>query len=310
MNEMSMHGLKRFSVLTTAAAAVTLLLITFGGAVAFTGSTKAIPDWPTSFGKLTPPAEGGALIEYVHRVLAAAAGVLILTTAVFGLRDFRKDLRLSLPPVLAAFFIVPAAILGARAVLASLTPALAVIDLGCALTVLALTVAAAVSARIRVKEPVALPSLQGISALSILSFGSCVFVFAALALAVATAPAGTPPTCLGWPAWGQAASLIGDGHALAVIQYLASAAATIFIIASLAHAWRARRSGRTVLTVATLAAVLFFTGIVNSELAAALHYPLPLMGIRVVLASGTWAALAALLMLSFSQSAYANSQPG
>jgi heme a synthase len=310
MNEMRMQALQRFSLLSAAAVVVTLLLIVFGGAVAFTGSAKAIPDWPTNFGKLTPPAEAGALIEYVHRVLAAVAGILILTTAVFGLRDFRKDVRLSLPPVLAAFFIVPAAILGARAVLASLTPTLAVIDLGCALTVLALTVAVAVSARLRVKEPAALPSFQGLSPLSILSFGSCVFVFAALALAPATAPAGTPPTCLGWPAWGQAPVLVGYGQALAIIQYIGSAAATIFIIALLVHVWHARGSGRTVLTVATLAAVLFFTGILNSELSAALDYPLPLMGLRVVLATGTWTALAALLMLSFSQRAHAKSQPG
>jgi heme A synthase len=47
--------LARFGRLSAAAAAVTWLLIMLGGAVCFTGSAKAIPDWPTSFGRLAPP---------------------------------------------------------------------------------------------------------------------------------------------------------------------------------------------------------------------------------------------------------------
>ena len=81
----------RFGWLSAAATTTTWLLILLGGAVCFTGSAKAIPDWPTSFGRIVPPANIGAVIEYIHRILAVAAGALIAATAVVGLVRYRKD---------------------------------------------------------------------------------------------------------------------------------------------------------------------------------------------------------------------------
>ncbi len=282
--------------LSAAAAAVIWLLIMLGGAVCFTGSAKAIPDWPTSFGRLVPPAGIGALIEYAHRVLAVAAGALVAAMAVMGLLRFRKDgWLLSLPPPLAVGFLVAVSFFGARAVLSSLTPALAVVDLSCALTVLALTVATATAARLaggglrlapRLKDPLAL-----------LALGSCASVFLALALTVAFGRAGSPSICLGWPAWVRASAQVRAYGAVAVVQYAASAAATLFVAAGLVRAWRARTTAAGVLPAWTVAAVLFYSGLLTAELAAARGFPMLLLGLRVALASAAWAALVASLVL-------------
>ena len=286
-----------FGRLSGAAAAVTWLLIMLGGAVCFTGSAKAIPDWPTSFGRLVPPSGIGALLEYAHRALAVAAGGLIAAMAVVGLLRFRQDSwRLSLPPVLAVGLLIAVAIFGARAVLSSLTPALAAVDLSCALTVLALIVATAVAAFVRRVPGSAhgLPRLRGL--LGWLALGSCASVFVALALTVAVGRAGAPSTCLGWPAWVRAATTVRSYGAVAVIQYAAAAAATLFVTAGLAGAWRSRTAAG-VLPAWTVAAVLFFSGVLTGELAAARGFPMLLLGLRVAFASAAWAALVAVLVL-------------
>jgi protoheme IX farnesyltransferase len=292
------RGLVAFGRVSAVAAGVTWLLILLGGAVCFTGSAKAIPDWPTSFGRLIPPAGIGALIEYVHRVLAAAAGALIAAMAVLGLLRFRRDgWRLALPPLLAVGFLVVVSIFGARAVLSSLTPAMAVADLGSALAVLALTVATAAAAFLRQAQGRDRPKPRLRDPLALLALGSCAGVFLALALSVAVGSAGVPSTCLGWPAWTRAAAAVHDFGAAAVVLYAASAAATLFIAAGLVAAWRSRTAAAGVLPAWTLAAVLFFSGLLTAELAAARGFPLLLLALRVALASGAWAALIGLLVL-------------
>ncbi len=291
-------SLDRFGRLSAAAAAATWMLIMLGGAVCFTGSAKAIPDWPTSFGGLVPPASVGAILEYVHRLLAVAAGALITATAVVGLVRFRKDAWLWLPPILAVGFLIPVVILGARVVLASITRALAIVDLGFALMVLALTIFTVVSVLVRRarKGVFGMPWLHG--PLSLLALGACASAFVALALTAAVGPAGAPSKCLGWPAWARVVPLVRSYGWLAVVQYVAVAAAAALVAAVLVHVWRSWRKATSVLCTATVAAVLFFSGILTSELAAARGFPLLLMGLRVVFASGAWVALVVLLVLS------------
>ena len=191
---------------------------------------------------------------------------------------------MSLPPLLAVVFLIPVVILGARAVLSSLTPALAVIDLGCALAVLALTVATAVSAFARraggthgLKPPVPGPPCPACPGLLRER------VRRALALTVAVGRAGAPSTCLGWPAWVRAAALVRSYGAVAVVQYAAAAAATLFVAAVVVTAWRSRTTPAGVPPAATVAAVLFFSGVLTGELAAARGFPMLLLGLRVAL---------------------------
>ncbi len=68
----------RFAVLTAAAATG---LIVAGAAVTSTGSGDAVPDWPLSYGSLTPPMIGGILFEHTHRLIAGFTGVLIAILA-------------------------------------------------------------------------------------------------------------------------------------------------------------------------------------------------------------------------------------
>jgi cytochrome c oxidase assembly protein subunit 15 len=64
-------------------AAVTVVLIVFGGLVTNTGAALAVPDWPTTFGQnmfFYPWANmiGGIFYEHSHRLIGALVGLLTL----------------------------------------------------------------------------------------------------------------------------------------------------------------------------------------------------------------------------------------
>ena len=67
-------------------AAMTVVLIVFGGLVTNTGAALAVPDWPTTFGHnpfLYPWSGmvGGVFYEHGHRLIGAAVGLLTLALA-------------------------------------------------------------------------------------------------------------------------------------------------------------------------------------------------------------------------------------
>ncbi len=69
-----------------AAVVAVFLLMTIGNIVSATGSGLACPDWPLCHGRLIPPLEADVLIEYSHRLTAALASVLLITTIIATIR--------------------------------------------------------------------------------------------------------------------------------------------------------------------------------------------------------------------------------
>ena len=69
------RGLTLFTVLAAFA------LVVLGGVVRVTESGLGCPDWPLCQGRLIPPLETSAIIEYSHRLVASALlGPLIVAT--------------------------------------------------------------------------------------------------------------------------------------------------------------------------------------------------------------------------------------
>ncbi len=80
MTETYNRGLHRFAVFT---ACWTLFLLVAGALVTSNDAGLAVPDWPLSYGSLTPPMVGGIFYEHGHRMVATVAGILTIILAVW-----------------------------------------------------------------------------------------------------------------------------------------------------------------------------------------------------------------------------------
>lgn len=73
----ALHG---FAVFT---ACCTFFLIIAGALVTGNDAGLAVPDWPLSYGSLTPPMIGGIFYEHGHRMVASFVGLLTIILAVW-----------------------------------------------------------------------------------------------------------------------------------------------------------------------------------------------------------------------------------
>jgi cytochrome c oxidase assembly protein subunit 15 len=94
----------------------TVLLLIAGALVTSNEAALSVPDWPLSYGTLTPPMVGGIRYEHSHRVIAGVLGLLSIALAVWvWAKDERRWLRWF--SVIAVVGIAAQAVLGGEVVI-------------------------------------------------------------------------------------------------------------------------------------------------------------------------------------------------
>jgi cytochrome c oxidase assembly protein subunit 15 len=84
-------GVHKFAVFL---AVCTFALLIAGALVTSNEAALSVPDWPLSYGTLTPPMVGGIRYEHTHRVIAATVGLLTIVLAVLlWRREERRWMR-------------------------------------------------------------------------------------------------------------------------------------------------------------------------------------------------------------------------
>ena len=94
----------------------TILLLIAGALVTSNDAALSVPDWPLSYGTLTPPMIGGVLYEDSHRKIAGALGLLAVVLAiVIWMKEKRRWLRWF--AIIAVLGVIVQAILGGQVVI-------------------------------------------------------------------------------------------------------------------------------------------------------------------------------------------------
>jgi heme A synthase len=291
----------RFFWLSVATIAATYLLIVVGATVRVTGSGLGCPDWPTCYGRLIPPPDPAAIIEYTHRLLGAIVSPLILALPAMALY-WRLGRRIVVPALIIPVLLALQIVLGAIVVRLELPPMVVLVHLGFAMLILGGLVWVAIQSV--PLSPAKIAAAAGAGYFRLLA-ATAMIVFVLVLSGAFTRATGASWACAGFPgcevpamAPEAAGSITIQGlvhiHLLhRTLAYFVAALAVAIAVAT----WR-RRDLHPALGAAAL---LFIVSVIAQFLigigAVSLGLPTLLRGAHVAGAAAVWASSVLLLAL-------------
>jgi heme A synthase len=273
------------------------LLVTLGGVVRVTGSGLGCPDWPLCHGRLVPPLEVEAIIEYSHRLLASVVGLLVLSVAALASRLYAKRRWIFLPAVLGLVLVIVQAVVGGITVITELAAGLVSIHLALAETLLA-TMLMVLIVALRGDPTWSRGSVR----VPALALGAALATFALLLVGSAVTVTGAATACgTAWPLCAGESLLPSATAPLVHMLHRAGALlAGLALLAALAAAWGWRRSRPEVAQAAAWAGALFLAQVLVGALGVGYGFPVAVKLLHLVVATGLWMAVAVLAMLTFT----------
>jgi heme A synthase len=232
----------------------TYALIVLGGVVRVTDSGDACPDWPRCHGELVPPLGTAVLIEFSHRLLASAVGLLVLAMAYGAWRWARRDRVVFGGALLAVGLVAGQVVLGGMTVLHELPSSLVMAHLALGST-LFLALLVVCLAAFRPEAPRVSGAFAG---RSVLLAVAALATFALMLTGSYVSGSGAGLAFRDWPLFD--GRLMPEGGRLAMIHatHRFAALAVGLLLAHIAgRAWRRERSNRPLVLGATAALALF-----------------------------------------------------
>lgn len=278
-----------FLWLALAAAVMTFVLIVAGGVVRVTGSGLGCPDWPLCYGRLLPPLEATAIIEYTHRLAASVTSPLILAVAGLAWLHHREARWIRNLATLSVLFLALQIALGAVTVLTETPPTITALHLGNALVILSLQVAVAVFAfRLNTGRSIRLSLADPLSRAAA---ATAVTTFVLLVSGALVTSSGATASCAGWPLcdgriWPP--TLLSQVH---MLHRVVAAVTGLLIVALGVTAWKYRAERPVAFIAAATTAVLIAVQIGLGALNVLRGFPPLINGLHIVTASAVWAAL-------------------
>ncbi|HEV2012643.1 MAG TPA: heme o synthase [Candidatus Dormibacteraeota bacterium] len=285
--------MKAFRALSVATALVTYALVVLGGVVRVSGSGLGCPDWPLCHGRLLPPLNLHAIIEYSHRTTASLTSLLVVLTAVVAWSAWRHRRDIVIPAMIALALLAVQVVLGAITVRLELPPMIVLAHLATAMALLGAVCVTAVAALLPV--PAGAVDRLSIRRTRLAAAGTYLLILSG-SLVVGSGASGA---CDAWPLCGGGFSFALDG--LPAIQLLhrgvAAAIGLLIVISLLSVLARHRRQPAVRATVALTLAALAFQVAVGAAVVA-LHLPAALRGLHLALASAVWAGTVVLAVIA------------
>jgi protoheme IX farnesyltransferase len=284
--------MKAFRALSVATALVTYALVVLGGVVRVSGSGLGCPDWPLCHGRLLPPLDVHAIIEYSHRTTASLTSILVVLTAVVAWVAWRKRRDIVIPATVALVLLVVQVVLGAITVRFELPPMIVLAHLATAMALLAAVCVTATT----VWFPGNASNARMARIAPLASAGGAGLLILSGSLVVGSGASGS---CNAWPLCGGGFSLAFDGFpAIQLLHRGLAAAVGLLIVVSLLALLNQYREERAVrAAVALILAALAFQVAVGAAVVT-LHLPAALRGLHLALASAVWAGTVVLAVIA------------
>jgi protoheme IX farnesyltransferase len=302
----------QFRHLLLAASLVLFGTIIFGGILKAGGTSTGCPDWPTCFGRWTPPysinqaSAVPATVDYLHRLATGLLTLLMIAAFLIARKREPQGRWLRRGLILGLGLVGIEIGLGAWLALWSGSVSqswLAAAHLSLSLLTLAVLVAATVSEFHIVRSP----SVQVetgrerksifSSAFPRLTFIASGGIFLLLVSGILVAAAGSSPSCSSWPLCGSGLIPTGTVGWIHMTHRLIVALTSLIVVSLVIQAWRRQRENTAVLVASTIVGVLFIAqALLGSKL---VEDTLPyLVSLHQATAVGLWAALVALMTLA------------
>ncbi len=294
------HGwLKGLSLVTVLAV---FALVVLGGVVRVTGSGLGCPDWPLCYGKLLPPLEFTAIIEYSHRFVASAiVSPLILVTCGIVWVWYRRQRWLTVPAVLGLVLLVVQALLGGITVLQELPGEIVAVHLAVAEALLACLILLTVVA---FRGPLALgrsstnngapdrfPKFAIVSALA---------VYILILSGSWVTAGGATAACLGWPLCQGSLFPQGLPAIIHMGHRLVAAIVGLLVLYSVHLGFRGKGRSPTVRLLSLSVAALFVIQIVVGAITIFAGFPIQLTALHLAMGTAVWAAISATAFVSLT----------
>jgi protoheme IX farnesyltransferase len=258
------------------------------------------PDWPLCHGRLLPPLNLHAIIEYSHRTTASLTSTLVVLTAAVAWLAWRKRRDVVIPATVALVLLIVQVVLGAITVRLELPPMIVLAHLATAMALLGavcITATAAClpqyasNARLARSAPLASAGGPGM----LLAAGGTYLLIISGSLVVGSGASGA---CNAWPLCGGGFSLAFDGSpAIQLLHRGIAGVIGLLIVLSLVSVLARHRSQPAVrATVALTLAALAFQVAVGAAVVT-LHLPAALRGLHLALASAVWAGMVILAVM-------------
>ena len=285
--------------LATATVISVFVLVIIGGVVRVTGSGLGCPDWPLCYGKVLPPLEYTAIIEYTHRFVASViVGPLILATATVALARYRSDRWVWIPAAITIPLLIVQGLLGGVTVLTHLPGGIVALHLATAEALLATCVFVMVASyRTPIRTTTALSSSDGYHRWAIVGAVSVYLVIVSGALVTAMGATGA---CVTWPlCQGQAFPM---NHLTAVHmfhRYVVLALGVLLLYAS----WRCWKGpterGVTLRWLAILTVATFVVQIMVGAATIWLDFQAHWRALHLTAATAVWTAAAGMAIVAY-----------
>ena len=285
--------MRGFRALSVATALVTYALVVLGGVVRVSGSGLGCPDWPLCHGRVLPPLDLHAIIEYSHRTTASLTSILVVATAVVAWVAWRNRRDLVIPATFAVGLLAIQVVLGAITVRLELPPMIVLAHLATAMALLGAVCVTAVAAM--------MPTTAGtVDAESVArARGAAAATYLLILSGSLVVGSGASGACDAWPLCGGGFRFAFDGSpAIQLLHRGAAAAIGVLVVMGLLSVLaRQRRAPAVRATVALTMAALAFQVAVGAAVVT-LHLPAVLRGLHLALASAVWTGTVVLAVIA------------